>query len=262
MTRLTSALRGMRVLAPAALAAACALVAPAAHAQQLGTVRFDNWLYFQNNTDTSERWQYRPRVFVPFELRGGWTFTQRADLPVYYTDKSGSENPTGAWKAGISDWFIEEIFTTPDLAPNFRMFGSVRFVFPTGGGSPFGSEQYQWAPAAGATYGMPDRGITLSPHARYFMSFHATEPGAAKIRKLDLYPTVAFALRDGWSLAFYPENPITYNDVSGKWFVPIDAMLIKRISRTVEIGFGGAYGIVKDDPVFQYVINGRVTVYF
>jgi len=246
----------------AALALAACVVGGPASAQSLGTIRFDNWLYFQENIDKSERWQYRPRFFIPISLPEGWTFTQRADLPVYYTDKVGAENPSGDWKWGIGDWFIEEIFATPELAKNFRMSASVRFVFPTAGGSPFGVNQYQWAPSVGATYAIPEHRITVSPLARYFMSFHATEPGTPQVRKLDLYPAVTFGLADDWSLAFYPENPISYNDLTNKWFVPIDVLLIKRLSKTVEFGFGGAYGLVKDDPQYQYVINGRLTFYF
>ena len=70
---------------PTLRAVACGLallLTAAAPAQQLGTIRFDNWLYFQSNTDGSERWQYRPRFYIPFSLSGGWTFTQRIDLPV------------------------------------------------------------------------------------------------------------------------------------------------------------------------------------
>ena len=92
------------------------------------------------------------------------------------------------------------------------MSASVRFVFPTGGGAPFGVNQYQWAPGVGAIYAIPEQKITISPFARYFMSFHATEPATPQVRKLDLFPTVTFGLPDDWSLAFYPENPITYND--------------------------------------------------
>jgi hypothetical protein len=246
----------------AALALAAFAVGEPASAQQLGTIRFDNWLYFQENVNDSERWQYRPRFFIPFDLPRGWTFTQRLDLPVYYTNNTGPENPGGGWKSGIGDWFIEEAFTSPEVSQNLRLFGSVRFVFPTGGGAPFGSNQYQWAPAISAVYVIPEHKIAISPTARYFMSVHATEPGAAKVRKLDLYPTVTFGLPDAWSLAFYPENPISYNDVIHKWFVPIDVMLIKRLSKTVEFGFGGAYGLVKDDPQYQYIINGRLTFYF
>jgi hypothetical protein len=245
----------------AALAAAMLLATPAS-AQSLGTIRFDNWLYFQENVNDSERWQYRPRFFIPFNLPQGWTFTQRVDLPIYYTNNTGPENPDGGWKWGIGDWFIEEIFATPELAKNFRMSASVRFVFPTGGGSPFGGNQYQWAPGVGATYVIPEQRITISPFARYFMSYHAVRSGGPQVRKLDLFPAVTFGLPDNWSLAFYPENPITYNDETNKWFVPIDVMLIKRLSKTVEFGFGGAYGLVKDDPQYQYIINGRLTFYF
>jgi hypothetical protein len=138
----------------------------------------------------------------------------------------------------------------------------VRVVLPTGGSAPFGSDQYQVAPSLGAVYALPEKRITVNPLVRYFMSVHATEPGAAQIRRLDLYPTVTFGLPDGWSVAFYNENAISYNQESRKWFVPIDAILVKRVGKGVEIGFGGAYGLVKSDPQFNYVVNGRVTFYF
>jgi len=250
---------------PTLRAVACGLallLTAAAPAQQLGTIRFDNWLYFQSNTDGSERWQYRPRFYIPFSLSGGWTFTQRIDLPVYYTDKVGPGNPTGKWKTGIGDWFIEEVYTSPELARNFKLAASVRFVFPTGGSSPFGSNQYQWAPMVGASYAIPGHRITLNPRARYFMSFHADQPGAEQIRQLDLYPTVRFGLSDGWNLAFYAQNPISYDEVSRKWFVPISATLTRRLTKAVEISFGGAYALVKDDPKYQYIARGRLTFYF
>ena len=68
------------------------LVAGTAQAQ-VGTIRFDNWLYYQSNIGGSERWQYRPRVFVPYSLSGGWTTTSRVDLPVLYTDRVGRGEP-------------------------------------------------------------------------------------------------------------------------------------------------------------------------
>ena len=227
-----------------------------------GTIRFDNWLSYQRNNDDSGRWQYDPRFYIPFKLSGGWTFTQRLDLPVMYTDKVGPDNPSGGWKAGIGDWYVEEIFTTPDLAENFKMWGSVRLVFPTGGASPFGSGQYQWAPAVSASYAWPERGITFSPVARYFMSFHATEPGAAKIRSLSLFPTVTFALPEKWSLAFYPENAITYNAETHKWFVPLDLMVLKRLTNEVELGIGSTFPLDQDNRSYKYNIYGRVTLYF
>jgi hypothetical protein len=142
------------------------------------------------------------------------------------------------------------------------MSASVRFVFPTGGGSPFGSNQYQWAPMISATYAIPEYKTTIAPLARYFMSYHATASDVSQVRRLDLYPTVTFGLPDDWSLSFYNENPIQYNQINHGWFVPIDVLLIKRVNRTFEFAFGGAWGIVKEDPAYRYIINGRVTFYF
>jgi hypothetical protein len=95
------------------------------------------------------------------------------------------------------------------------------------------------------------------------MGFNATEPNVTLVRRLDIFPQVSFAFRDDWSLVFYAgENPISYNDVNHKWFVPIDAMLIKRLNKTVELGLGAAYGIVKDNPSYDYQVYGRMTFYF
>jgi hypothetical protein len=83
------------------------------------------------------------------------------------------------------------------------------------------------------------------------------------VRRLDVFPTVNVGLADNWSLAFYNgEFPMSYNYVNNKWFVPIDAMLIKRLSKTVELGAGGAYGIVTDNPTYKYQVYGRLSFYF
>jgi len=236
--------------------------ASAAIAQERAPIRVDNWVYYQRNIDDTDRWQYRLRAFAPFDLGGGWTFTQRADLLFNYTDKKGPENPSGGWATGVGDWFAEESFSTPELAKNLKGTLGARFVFPTGGLSPFGSGQYQWAPVLGLTYTMPERGLTLAPLARYFMSYHANETAAAKVRRLDFYPTVSQRFGEGWTFSVWNENPISYNDITNKWFVPIDVLLIKRLSKSTEFAFGGAYGLDKSDPQYRYVVNGRLTFYF
>ena len=230
--------------------------------EELGTIRFDNWLSYQRNTDGSGQWQYDPRVFIPIKLSNGWTFTQRFDLPVLHTNAVGPDNPTGSWKSGIGDWYIEELLAPPPLSENFKVWASVRLVFPTGGEGPFGSGQYQWAPAVSAIYSAPEHGITFNPVARYFMSFHATEPGAAKIRQLALYPILAVTLPQSWSLTFYPENGIFYNAVTHKWFVPIDLLLGKRVANDVEVGLGAAVPLTNNNRAYKYNLYGRVTFYF
>jgi hypothetical protein len=242
---------------------ALALAATCADAQERGPVRFDNWAYYQRNTDESEQWQYRVRFDIPFRFPSGWEFLQRAYLPlVLYTNRTGPANPDGGWKAGLGDWFFDEFFTTPELASNLRSVLGVRLVLPTGGRSPFGSGQYQWAPVVGLAYDIPDKGLRIAPQVRYFMSFHASEDGAAPVRRLDLYPTVSKALGNAWTLRVWDENPISYNNVSDKWFVPFDAQLVKRARKDLEFAFGAAYGLVRDDPRYLTLVYGRVSLYF
>jgi hypothetical protein len=252
----------------ARLAAFCTAVtllgAGGAASAQLGTIRLDNWFYYVDSYFDSATVQYRPRVFVPFDFARGWTFVQRADLPFYYTDALGPANPDGDWKFRVGDFMIEEILNTPEVAPNMRLFGSVRLVFPTGGEFPFGADQWQVAPAVGLIYSRPDlwRGTTFFPLARYFFGFDAQSPGVTEIRRLDLFPTVIFGLAPGWALHLYPENPISYNDQTHKWFVPIDVLVTHRVSKSFEFGVGGAVPIVDDDRAYRWLVQARLTFYF
>jgi hypothetical protein len=251
----------LRIVAALALLASAGGVAAQAG---LGTVWVENWVYYQENTDSTGRWQYRPKLFVPYHFENGWTFTQRVDVPIYYTDKSGPANPGGGWKGGLSDIFIEEIFDTPEIMKDLRLKASVRFVFPTGGQEPFGSDQYQWAPMVGLTYRRPDlwRGVTIEPVVRYFSGFD-TRNDATRVQRLDIYPHVTFGLNDTWSVGLYnPETPISFNTATDNWFVPIDVMLSNRLNKTWELGIGGAYAIVKDDPQYQYIIDARLIIHF
>ena len=247
-----------RVLALAALV----LAASTASAQDKPPIRFDNWLYYQKNVDDSTRWQYRPRFLIPFNLDNGGVFTQRIDLPFYYLNKVGQDNPNGDWKSGIGDWFIEETYLSPEVSKNVKWSTSLRLVFPTGGNSPFGGNTYQAAPSVGLLYAMPEQKLTLNPLLRYFFSYHDAKDNAARVRRLDIFPQASWGFAEGWTLQMWPENPISYNDETNKWFVNVDALVVKRMSKSWEFGFGGAYALKKDDPQYKWIVDGRVTFYF
>jgi hypothetical protein len=249
----------------AAIAFATVLVGGAAPARaQLGTIRLDNWLFYQSNYGDSARWQYRPRLFVPYAFGNGWTLTSRADLPLYYTDAKGPANPDGDWKFRASDFLVEEALDTPEVAKNLRLRGSLRLVFPTGGEPPFGADQWQIVPGAGFNWRLPDawRGVTISPYARYFHGFDAGSDRLTTKRSWNIFPTVTFGLTEKWSVAFYPEQGLTYNDRTNKWFVPVEAMFSNRVSKGFEYSFGGAYAVVKDDPAYRWVFQSRLTFFY
>ena len=246
-----------------ALGAALAGLSASASAQ-MGTVRFDNWVYYQENYGDSARWQYRPRVFIPFAFGDGWTFTQRIDVPFYYTNATGPANTDGDWKFRISDILFEEILDTPDVAKNLRLRTSVRLVAPTGGQSPFGSDQWQVAPGFGANWRLPElwKGVSVIPYVRYFYGFDAGSPGVTTLRKWNFFPEVVVNLSEKWAIDFYPEQGISYNDRNNKWFVPIEAMFLNRVSKSFNYSVGGAYALVDDDKSYRWLIQARFTFFF
>ena len=205
--RASSAGRSTAALIVALVLAAFAGGKPAS-AQELGTIRFDNWLYFQENIDDSERWQYRPRFYIPFNLPRGWTFTQRIDLPVSTPTSIGPDNPTAGGRPASATGSSRRAFTSPEVSdePEAVRRACVSCSRPAAGRRS-ARNQYQWAPAIGLVYAVPDHKIAISPLVRYFMSYHAVRSGGSQVRRLDLFPTVTFGLPDDWSLVFLSREP-------------------------------------------------------
>ncbi len=231
----------------------------------LGRIRFDNWGYFQENVNGTYQWQYRPRLFVPWVFGNEWIATLRADFPIIYTNNKGPANRDGGYSGGIGNIFFEPILDSAPVLPNLTLRTSLRFVLKSPDGPPFGVDnQYQIAPGAGFTYRMPEilRGVTFSPYFRWIRGFNG-DPGTELIDTLQLIPATTFRIADGWSFAFYGENPITYNRNTGRWFAPLDMLLIFRATDNLEFAFGGATKI--GDPagaIYDHIINGRVTLFF
>ena len=220
---------------------------------------------YQRNLNGTNRWTYWPRVFVPYRFESGWTFTQRADLPMAYTDSTGPGKPNGGYSGGLGDALIEEIFDTPEVAKDLTLVASLRLVFPTGKEAPFGSSQYQWALGLGATYRLPDvlGGTTIGPFLRYFWGFDPQVAGVTTVRKLTIFPVVSFPLDASWTLFFYPENPISYNARSHTWVVPLDLLFVKTFDKTIQLGIGGAVNLNQNDPSsYRYIVDAKLSLFF
>lgn len=256
------------VVLRAALAAAALMgLTQGARAEEgLGPIRVDQWGFFQRNPNGSDQWQYRPRLYVPWSLANGWTVTQRADLPMIYTDDKGSANPAGGFSGGIGNAFLETMLDAPATTPGLVWRAILRLTFPSPKGSPFGKDdQYQVAAGLGLSYRLAEvwNGITLEPIMRYNWGARPNPPTTQLVSSLDLYPAVTFGLGEGWSLALYPENPITYNRNNGQWFMPLDLMVLHRVNRDFEFGIGAAVKLGNPaNPSYDYVIDGRATFYF
>jgi hypothetical protein len=250
-----------RTVLPALL---CLCSATGAQAE-LQTPHLETWGYWQHDVNGATVWKLQPRLFVPFSFGNGWVFTQRIDVPMVYTNDTGPGNPAGGYSGGIGDAFIEEIFESPEVAKNFSWVSSLRLVFPTGKEAPFGASQYQLAPGLGFKLRAPElmRGVGFAPFARYFWGFDAQVEGVTTIRSLTLFPTATFALGGQWSLALYPENPISYNFRTHKWFVPLDLLFVKQFDASTSVSLGGAVNLGADDGAsYRYLVNARLDLRF
>lgn len=234
------------------------------HQTPARAARIDNWLTSQGESGGSDQWTYKLKIFAPLRFRRGWTFTQRFEVQYVITDKAGPADPAGLWQGHIGDSHIEEIFDTPKLGSNLRAWGSVRLVFPTGGEAPFGSDQWQGAAALGISRKSTQvlAGMALSPYARYSWGFSPQDSGVTLVRKLNIVPTLGYDLVDQVSISLYPEQGILYNANTGRWFVPVEAMVMYRGKNKGQIGIGGAYGLVTDYKVYQWLIEMRGAVDF
>ncbi|HEX2886909.1 transporter [Vineibacter terrae] len=225
----------------------------------------DLWLFAQeNDPDGSHTWKPTFRLVQPFGLPGGWEVTLRGDIPVGHTNKVGAANQNGGYKNHVGDMLLQVSFATPPIAPHFTLGFGGRMVFPTGGKSPFGNSQYKFAPQFGFKYTLPEiaEGLTFEPLARYFHGFSPTRPRTTTAREWSIYPTVALALPDGWSVSLWYENPLIYNARTNAWFVPLDGMVWKSVSDSVQLGLGAAVRLVNADRQYKYMIYGRTTVFF
>lgn len=227
--------------------------------------RFDLWTYYFDNADGSTSWRETARLTKPLPLGNeGWRVTLRADLPVIYTDQTGTDNRGGDWEFGWGDALAQVVFSTPELAEDLKLTFGFRSILPTGDDAPFGSSQWAIGPQAGFSYDAGDwaEGLTLAPTVRWLRGFAPTRDGVTRIRQWDLYPTVSYKFAPEWTISFWEENPIIYNDRSNNWFVPLDGMIVRSFGERWQIGLGAATALVDDDARYDNVVYGRISAQF
>jgi hypothetical protein len=82
------------------------------------------------------------------------------------------------------------------------------------------------------------------------------------VRTWNLYPTVVLGLADGWSVSLWDENPLIFNARTNAWFVPLDAMVSKKVGDSVELALGAAVRLVNQERHYKYMIYARTSLFF
>ena len=216
-----------------------------------------------------EKWVTTPRVDLWTGLGDGWKLYGRLDQPlVYSNDVTSPFNPNGHSRFGQGDLLTEVAILSPALTAGIGYEVGVRAVWPTGSLNEAGDGKYQVGPVVGAGFGLPQ----ISPGSSFLLQViylnsvasRNENKGRADINQLNLQPQLHVVLPNDWFLTTYSSESIIKNyGNEGKWFVPFDVMVGKKIDHFVgSLEFSRQLFHAQDFQPYQWQLEGRIGYYF
>lgn len=200
-----------------------------------------------------------------FDLQSGWILATRTDLPLLARNPVTDSNPNGDYLYGIGDADAQAALIR-NVSSNFAFGFGLRLIAPTGDDA-LGSGKWQTMPIVGARFGLTEISSSsyFEPLLRYDVSV-AGDPTKKNISNLQFAPTLNIGLPDKWSVTFFPSPDIRINygdpitGQTGRWFVPFDARVSKKLSETIALSLEVGVPIIKDYPVYNFKSEVRLNV--
>jgi hypothetical protein len=206
------------------------------------------------------------RYYNPLNA-GDWEGRLRIDTSrVANFNSTSSPTKEGQYSSGqtmVTVWGRDKVF----LKELGALVGG-RVIFPFGN-----NNQWEVGPQLNWSY-VPDAQTALpisdfSPLVRYMYGFYAknnsyeANPSQPPLtRSLYLYPTTGYSLTPNLMLRFWDENGIVYNSAGGGWFVPIDAMLLYRITKNLVLAVGGSKQVVQTYNQYDWSTYAKISLNF
>ncbi len=149
----------------------------------------------------------------------------------------------------------------PHLAENWQSTFGLRTILPVGS-----NNQLVLGPQIGAVY-KPKASThayfsDFSPLVRYLHGMDPKNDSAARLRKIEFYPTLGFQLNSKTRLRLWDEHSINYNTRDGRWFVPVDVMLIRDLTEHQHLTLGFSKAISKNYMHYDWSLYGSLNFYF
>jgi hypothetical protein len=122
-------------------------------------------------------------------------------------------------------------------------------------------------PLVGARLALPEiaSGSYFEPLLRYAISV-AGDPTKKNISNLQFAPMLNINLPDHWFVTLFPSPDIRINygdpitGQTGRWFVPFDIRVGKKLTETVALSLEVGIPILKDYPVYDFKTQARLNV--
>lgn len=208
----------------------------------------------------------QPRLYHSFPLgRSGAQAVTRLDTSFNSNSgpKYGNGGGGGEFNPGNTRWTLAAF--TPEVAQNLTFGGGFRMVMPTGYNNPlYSSAQWAIGPQLAMTYAPKDAGAFsfFSPLVRYMMGTTAVAPNVNLMRTFEFYPALGFQITPKLKLAMWDEVGIYQSGRTGKWFVPVDAMLTYSFDKSWGASVGSSAPIINDNFNYYWNAYGRVIYTF
>jgi hypothetical protein len=206
----------------------------------------------------------QPRLYHSFPIgRSGAQGVTRLDTSFNSNSgpKYGNGLGGGDFNPGNTRWTLAAF--SPEVAKDLTFGGGFRMVLPTGYNNPrYSSAQWAIGPQVAMTYAPKDAGAFsfFSPVVRYMMGTTAVASNVNLMRALEFYPALGFQLTPKLKLAMWDEVGIYQSARTGKWFVPVDAMLTYSFDRHWGATIGSSAPIINDN--FNYYWNAYSRVIY
>jgi len=200
-----------------------------------------------------------------FDLPSGWILATRSDLPLLAKNPITASNPNGDFVGGIGDTDVQAALIH-DINQRWAFGFGMRLIAPTGN-DVLGSGKWQVMPLVGARLALPEitSGSYFEPLLRYDLSV-AGDPTKKNISNLQFAPTLNINLPDHWFVTLFPSPDIRINygdpitGQTGRWFIPFDIRVGKKLSETVALSLEVGVPILKDYPVYDFKTQARLNV--
>ena len=224
--------------------------------------RFDLRYNFQNKGDGVQQDQIILRLEHPFPLTAdqSWKIATRLDMPLVFSNKSGSDNPSGSTTFGSGDLLLEAVLVNT-LTERFAYGAGLRVLFPTANADQFGSGKYQFIPLAGARYSLPEisKGSYFQPIVRYDADVGGYG-GRSHVSQLQMGPMLNIQLSERWYLTLYPSQDIVLNTIGGhKWFVPADFLVGRHLTKNTLASVEVSIPVVKEFTLYDFKLEFRLS---
>ena len=224
------------------------------------------WGFHNGQGNDSATNTIQPRLYYSFPIgRSGAQGITRLDTSLNSNSgpKYGNGWGGGEFNPGNTRWTLAAF--TPEVARDLTFGGGFRLVLPTGYNNPlYSSAQWAIGPQLAMTYAPKDAGAFsfFSPLVRYMMGTTAVAPNVTLMRTFEFYPTVGFQLTPKLKLAMWDEVGIYQSGRTGKWFVPVDAMLTYSFDKNWGASVGSSAPIINDNFNYYWNAYGRVIYTF